>query len=224
MEGIRRGIELDLVTHDAQKFFTLLLKRNGYVLEQLYSPLIVMTNQAHEELKAIAHGCVTRFHSHHYLGFAETQWKLFLKESPPRVKPLLYVYRVLLTGLHLMRTGVVEANLVTLNDGEFRLPYIGELVDRKMSRAEQTTLDTPEIEFHRREYLGWWRSWSWLVRSRSCRRLRRRGKGCMICWSGFGLERYSSNNPMSRGLSSRIKTSYRSQCGYRSRTRANLRA
>ena len=38
-----------------------------------------------------------------------------------RIKPLLYVYRVLLTGIHLMRTGKVEANLVVLND-EFRLP------------------------------------------------------------------------------------------------------
>src|SRR5437016_7306995 len=28
------GLEMDLVTHDARKFFTLLLKNNGYVLEQ----------------------------------------------------------------------------------------------------------------------------------------------------------------------------------------------
>jgi uncharacterized protein len=27
------GLELDLVTHDARKFFLLLLKKNGYVLE-----------------------------------------------------------------------------------------------------------------------------------------------------------------------------------------------
>ena len=44
-------IELDLVTHDVQKFFGLLLKANGYVLEQLYSPLVVHTTQEHEELK-----------------------------------------------------------------------------------------------------------------------------------------------------------------------------
>ena len=106
------GFEVDLVTHDARKFFGLLLKKNGYVLEQLYSPLVVGTTPEHEELKAIAQGCITRHHSHHYFGFAETQWRLFEKESPRRVKPLLYVYRVLLTGLHLMRTGEVEANLV----------------------------------------------------------------------------------------------------------------
>src|SRR5215469_14329646 len=36
-----KEIELDLVTHDIQKFFGLLLKSNGYVLEQLYSPIVV---------------------------------------------------------------------------------------------------------------------------------------------------------------------------------------
>src|SRR5207248_4348346 len=90
------GLAVDLVTHDVRKFFALLLKRNGYVLEQLYSPLVVLTTPEHEELKAIARGCVTRHHSHHYRGFAQTQWKLFEKERPRRVKPLLYVYRVLL--------------------------------------------------------------------------------------------------------------------------------
>src|SRR5262249_41452917 len=77
VEGMRGTIEMDLVTHDILKFFSMLLKRNGYVLEQLYSPLTVVTNTVHEELKEIAHGCITRHHSHHYLGFAATQWELF---------------------------------------------------------------------------------------------------------------------------------------------------
>jgi len=151
VEGMRGDIEMDLVTHDVHKFFTMLLKRNGYVLEQLYSPLIVQTNSWHDELKEIARGCVTRYHNHHYLGFAATQWNLFAREDPPRVKPLLYVYRVLLTGIHLMRSGVVEANLVTLNE-EYKLPYIAELVHRKATGAEKGTLQTPEMEFHRGEY------------------------------------------------------------------------
>ncbi len=151
LAGLRSGIDMDLVTHDVLKFFTLLLKRNGYVLEQLYSPLIVQTSHEHNELKAIAFGCVTRHHSHHYLGFAATQWGLFQKDEPPRVKPLLYVYRVLLTGINLMRTGTIEANLAVLND-EFRLPYIPELIERKIHGAEKGTLESSETEFHRREY------------------------------------------------------------------------
>ena len=124
------GLEIDLLTHDAAKFFTLMLKRNGYVLEQIFSPLVVFATAEHEELKSIAANCITKHHAHHYLGFAATQWKLFGKASPPRVKPLLYVFRVLLTGIHLMRTGQVEANLLRLNKSA-GLSYIDELVDRK---------------------------------------------------------------------------------------------
>jgi predicted nucleotidyltransferase len=145
------ALEMDIVSHDVRKFFNLLLKKNGYVLEQLFSPLIVHTTPEHETLKDIARGCITKHHSHHYFGFAETQWKLFLKESPRRVKPLLYVYRVLLTGIHLMRTGIVEANLVTLNE-EFRLPYIADLVARKLAGPEKSKLEDADITFHESEY------------------------------------------------------------------------
>lgn len=148
---VRDGLEIDLVTHDVKKFFGLLLKKNGYVLEQLYSPLIVQTSAAHEELKELARGCVTRHHSHHYFGFAETQWKLFDKERPRRVKPLLYVFRVLLTGIHLMRTGAVEANLRVLNE-EFSLPYLPELIARKLQGPERSTLEDADISFYHGEY------------------------------------------------------------------------
>ena len=166
-ERVIDGLEMDIVSHDVKKFFGLLLKKNGYVLEQLYSPLIVHTTPEHAELKAICNprqsdtspnplpgrggeGVITKHHSHHYFGFAETQWRLFDKERPRRVKPLLYVYRVLLTGIHLMRTGVVNANLVQLNE-EARLPYITDLIARKQS-GENTPLEDADVEFHQREY------------------------------------------------------------------------
>src|SRR5437660_36357 len=44
------GLELDLVTHDARKFFSLLLRKNGYVLEQLLSPLVLHTTSARRAL------------------------------------------------------------------------------------------------------------------------------------------------------------------------------
>jgi uncharacterized protein len=139
------------VTHDARKFFGLLLKKNGYVLEQLYSPLVVQTTPEHDELKSIARDCITRHHNHHYRGFAETQWRLFAKEMPPKVKLLLYVYRVLLTGIHLMRTGEIEANLLQLN-GAARLPQIDDLIARKLAGAEKCTLDDGDLAYHHREY------------------------------------------------------------------------
>lgn len=151
VSGVDDGMEVDLVTHDARKFFLLMLKKNGYVLEQLYSPLVVRSTPEHDELKAIGHGCITRHHAHHYFGFAETQWKLFGKESPRRIKPLLYVYRVLLTGIHLMRSGKVEANLLRLHE-QHPQPYIPDLVARKLQGAEKSTLNNTDYESHYREY------------------------------------------------------------------------
>lgn len=145
------SLDLDLVTHDVRKFMAMMLKKNGYVLEQLYSPLVVQTTPEHEELKQIGRGCVTRHHVYHYKGFAETEWKLFAKENPPRVKPLLYIYRVLLTGIHLMRTGEIEANLLRLNES-FRLPYIDDLVAIKVGGIEAQKLASVDMEFHRAEY------------------------------------------------------------------------
>ena len=149
--GMHDGLEVDLVTHDVGKFFTLMLKKNGYVLEQVHSPLIVHTTPEHEELCEIARTCVTKHHAHHYLGFAANQWKLFTKEDPPRVKPLLYIFRVLLTGIHLMRTGEIEANLLTLNQ-EAKLTYLDELIDRKLSGPEKGTLPAADLSFYESQF------------------------------------------------------------------------
>lgn len=61
------------------------------------------------------------------------------------------MYRVLLTGIHLMRTGEVEANLITLNESA-KLSYIDELVYRKRSGPEKGTLEATDLDFHNREY------------------------------------------------------------------------
>lgn len=147
----RSGLDLDLVTHDVAKFVRLMRKPNGYVLEQLLSPLVVRTTAAHDELRVLGRRCVTRLHVRHYLGFAGTQWRLFAKESPPRVKPLLYVYRVLLTGIHLLRTGEVQADLSSLNT-EARLSHVDALVAQKRGGAEQGVIEAADLAFHEREY------------------------------------------------------------------------
>lgn len=140
------GREMDLVAHDVKKFLTLLLKKNGYVLEQLYSPLVVQGGADFEELRALGRGCITRHVFHHYRGFAENQIKCFEAESPRRVKTLLYVFRVLLTGIWLLETGQVESNLPRLND-IFRLPFIADLIAQK--RQEDATLGEIDLTVHR---------------------------------------------------------------------------
>lgn len=132
------GLEMDLVTHDLRKFVRLLLRRNGYVLEQLLSPLVVHTTEAHGELAALAPGVLTPHHAHHYRGFATTQWRLY--DRTRELKPLLYTFRALLTGVLLMRSGEVQAHLPTLL-GELEAPaYLPELIAAK-AEAEHGAAD-----------------------------------------------------------------------------------
>ncbi|MFE9137504.1 DNA polymerase beta superfamily protein [Streptomyces sp. NPDC007355] len=137
----RDGVEMDLVTHDLRKFARLMLRRNGYVLEQLTSPLVAHTTETHAELVSLVPEVLTRHHAHHYRGFAGTQWRLF--ESSGELKPLLYTYRALLTGIHLMRAGEVQAHLPTLvgevAEAPARLP---DLVAAKAA-AEHRTAEVP---------------------------------------------------------------------------------
>ncbi|TXS45663.1 nucleotidyltransferase domain-containing protein [Streptomyces sp. uw30] len=129
---LRDGVEMDLVTHDLRKFVRLMLRRNGYVLEQLLSPLVVHTTDAHRELTELAPGVLTSHHAHHYRGFANTQWRLF--EKTGELKPLLYTFRVLLTGVHLLRSGEVQPHLPTLI-GQVDAPgYLPELIAAKAER------------------------------------------------------------------------------------------
>ncbi|GAA4045390.1 nucleotidyltransferase domain-containing protein [Streptomyces shaanxiensis] len=133
---VRDGVEMDLVTHDLRKFVRLMLRRNGYVLEQLLSPLVVHTTDAHRELAELAPGVLTSHHAHHYRGFATTQWRLF--EKTAELKPLLYTFRVLLTGVHLMRGGEVQAHLPTLLEHVDAPAYLPELIAAKAEQEHGT--------------------------------------------------------------------------------------
>jgi uncharacterized protein len=139
-------IDLDWVAHDVLKFVRMMVNHNGYVLEQLFSPLVVVSTPAFEELRALGKGCVTRPTVRHYQGFAHGRRKR-LAEPHATVKHLLYAYRVYLSGIHLMRTGEVEAHTETLNEA-FGRPEIDDLVTRKRAGAEKMLLEDRELAAH----------------------------------------------------------------------------
>jgi predicted nucleotidyltransferase len=138
-------LQIDLVSHEVRKYFNLLVKNNGYVLEQIFSPLVVSGEDFLARLRPLAQRCITRFHYHHYRGFYGTQFKLLGKQEPKTAKALLYAYRVLMTGIHLLRTGEVEAHIVRLNES-FRLPFIDDLIAQKV--AEKAAPHALDWEFH----------------------------------------------------------------------------
>ena len=145
--GIENGREIDFVSHDASKFFALMLRKNGYVMEQIFSPLVVVGGPDLDELRTIAKGCITKHIHHHYRGFFENQMKLFEKETVKKAKTLLYAFRVLLTGIHVLKTGEIEANLHKLVDLH-PVPGIQELVAAKVK--EKAGLGSTDLEPHLR--------------------------------------------------------------------------
>jgi len=149
LDRIVDGVELDLTTHDIKKFFELLLHKSGNAVEQVFSPLVMETTPEHEELKAIVPQTLTVHHAHHYFGFSQRKWQDFLNKKT--AKSLLYVYRVLLTGIHLMDTHEVQSNILILNE-TYKLPFIDELIERKMTHAEKGILPDADMAFYEREY------------------------------------------------------------------------
>ncbi len=143
---VRDSKELDWVAHDLSKFARLMTRRNGYVLEQLYSPLVVHGGDWLDELRDIGHGCVIRHLFHHYKGFATNQRQL-LSQGDETVKRLLYCYRVLLTGIHVLRCGEIEANLEHLS-ALYPQPQVTNLIERKRAGKEQGALAPGEAEAH----------------------------------------------------------------------------
>ena len=133
---------VEISTHEIRKCFGLLLNRNANILEQILSPLTVTTTPEHVELQAIAGHCITRRHAGHYMGMAKQAMNLLLNKPDLEIKNALHMYRALLTGIHLMRTGRLEPYLPTLNL-EFQLPRLDHLLHQRQDPAAPQTL-TPQ--------------------------------------------------------------------------------
>ena len=152
-KGELEGREVEAVSHEVGKYLRMMCKHNGYVLEQVFSPLVAHGADFLARLRPLAQRCVTKHCHNHYRGFLHTQRKLFEKEVTKRAKTLLYAYRVALTGVHLLETGEVQTHLPTLNE-RFRLGFIPELIARK-ANAEFGALNAVDVAFHTQQLDEW---------------------------------------------------------------------
>ena len=140
---IRNGIEVDIVSHDIGKYLGLLVKNNGYILEQVFSPIVVMGQDFLDELRPIASRCITRNHFHHYRGFFNNQKKLIAKQETVTAKSVLYAYRVLATGIHLLNSGELITDLNWLAE-ELSLPDVPEMIQAKVAEKVAFGFDVDE--------------------------------------------------------------------------------
>lgn len=135
--------EVDIATHDLRKFVRLLLKGNGNVLEDLYSPLVVLSSPLHDELKELGKGCITKQVALHYKGMAFNQQRRMQNNE---LKKYIHTYRCLLMGIHLMLTGNLEMDLPTLAN-EYAYTTIHRLIEWKLQGLDYLP-DGERAEYH----------------------------------------------------------------------------
>lgn len=136
------GTECDLTTNELRQALTLLLRGNGNMLERITSPHQLVDGPEVAALRALVPLALSRRVAGHYRGFLRAMQQE--ARRVPRAKTLLYAWRVGLTGLHLLTTGQIEANLPRLAP-LYGWPELEELVRRKVSGAEKGELPAAEV-------------------------------------------------------------------------------
>ncbi|MCA9562903.1 MAG: nucleotidyltransferase domain-containing protein, partial [Myxococcales bacterium] len=118
--------EVDGVAFEMRRFIELILKGAGNLVEELYSPHVLFDSGHLDELREAVRPCLTSRLFRHYIGFFRAcVKKLKSEKKPPEVKTALYATRIALSGITLLREGIVEAHLPTLNQ-QFNLPFVEE--------------------------------------------------------------------------------------------------
>ena len=110
----RGEVQIEWVSHEVGKFVRLLQLNNGSAYEQLFSPNVVTNSSAFTELQDLATQMLSQQLFLHYRSFFHSQLKFFMNQRDKHVRHLLYLYRVALTGIHLMEHGTLCASLPML--------------------------------------------------------------------------------------------------------------
>ena len=144
---IERGLDMDLVLHGIRKFAAMMADGNGAILEEALSPLVLLGEEVAAPLQELARQCLSRKLFYHYNGFSRNQIEKLWKEEPRRLKTLLYIYRILMTGVHVLETGELQMNLPLLNE-RFGLAFIPDLIAAKVT--ELAPVGEADWEMHRK--------------------------------------------------------------------------
>lgn len=139
------GVEIDYTSNELSHALAGILNGNGNFIERVLGRMVAHESKLLAELRPLVVRALSRRVLRHYRGFALNQLRFAEKE--PTAKKLLYVLRTSLTGIHLLETGELEADVTRLLD-TYGLTDAVELVERKRA-GERVGID-PEL-------LGSWR-------------------------------------------------------------------
>lgn len=142
------SLECDYTSHEARKALSLLLRGNGNMLERILTPFQLYETTELAALQVLAQGTISKRFASHYRGFFRGICREHERFEAPRAKTLLYAYRVMLTGIHLMTTGELVGD-VAITAPLYGFDEVMELARFKRDENETVALAAADDERHR---------------------------------------------------------------------------
>jgi predicted nucleotidyltransferase len=136
------GVEIDYTSNELAHALSGILAGNGNFIERVLGRMVPQGSALLDELRPIVRRALSRRVHRHYRGFAQNQLRFLERE--PTAKKLLYVLRTSLTGIHLMKTGELEADLTRIMDA-YGLADAVALVERKRA-GERVALEPAQLD------------------------------------------------------------------------------
>lgn len=138
------GHEVHLTFHDLRRYLDMVARAsNTAVLEELYSPHVVVTGVEHEQLKGIARNFLTRLSYHDFRDRADEHRRRLHGSGPVPVVDLLEAARLYLCGVLLLKTGTLESNLEVLIDRQ-EAYWLRPFLARQRQQGSQALLASDE--------------------------------------------------------------------------------
>ncbi|MBX3215746.1 MAG: nucleotidyltransferase domain-containing protein [Labilithrix sp.] len=136
------GVEIDYTSNELAHALAGILGGNGNFIERVLGRMTPHASSLLDELRPLVLRALSRRVHRHYNGFAGNQLRFLEKE--PTAKKLLYVLRTTLTGIHLLETGELEADLSRLMV-DYGVSDAAALIERKRA-GERVGLDPALLE------------------------------------------------------------------------------
>jgi uncharacterized protein len=134
---VLEGVEIDYTSNELAAALHGILQGNGNFIERVLGTCTLQASPLLAELQSLVRRALSRRVYRHYRGFGMSQLREL--EANPTVKKALYVLRTTLTGIHLLKSSEMVADVTQLLD-TYGFGAAHELVSAKLA-GERSALD-----------------------------------------------------------------------------------
>ena len=141
-EYLEKG-QMEEAYWEIRKFCVLALKANPNVLECLFSPIVLASTPAGDELLTLQDAFLSRFVHQTFNGYVMSQFKKLERDlrvaGEPKWKHVMHLIRLLLSGITLLSTGTMEVRV---------LEHRARLLDIRRGRVAWEEVEDWRLQLH----------------------------------------------------------------------------